>query len=157
MLLYTGMRLSELCALQWKDIEDDIITIRRAFAHGEYGKIEKAPKSNKSRTIPITPDLRELLSTIPRKSKYVLAHDDGSPIDKDYAGFLYRRFFIENNIPYLSPHKCRHSYATYLITSGVSVYDVQSLLGHASVSTTEIYAHHVSERVIEAGKKLKFQ
>ena len=62
---------------------------------------------------------------------------------------LYKQFFADLNmqlehdgidaIPYMSPHKCRHTFATYMLRSGADIRAIQSILGHTTLKTTEIY------------------
>ena len=59
-------------------------------------------------------------------------------------------------IRYLSPHKLRHTYGTYLIRSGADLFTVQKLLGHSSITTTGIYANMDLTDQIRAVSKLNF-
>ncbi len=59
-------------------------------------------------------------------------------------------------IRYLSPHKLRHTYGTYLIRSGADLFTVQKLLGHSSITTTGIYANMDLTDQIRAVAKLNF-
>lgn len=68
----------------------------------------------------------------------------------------YESFFKTLPIRYLSPHKMRHTYGTYLVRNGADLPSVQNLLGHANISTTRIYANVDLTDQINAVSKLKF-
>jgi integrase len=149
LLLYTGMREGEILALKWPDVSDGIIAVKSAVAKAEFGYEEKGTKTEKTRLIAIDPDLQKALDAIPKRGIYVIANNHGARLSERTFRNRYERFFRDMNanlgeserVPYLSPHKCRHTFGTYLLAGGANIRAAQELLGHVQVTTTQRYTH----------------
>lgn len=141
--LYTGMRISEITALLWSSIDFDNmqITIKSAMTRAEDGGYEVGEtKSRKIRIVPISEKFKAMLESMPKTGLYVFS-DKGKPLTLHQYEWRYQTFFRETGNFFLSPHKCRHTYATYLLRGGADLRVIQSLLGHSTVGVTEIYTH----------------
>lgn len=139
-LLYgTGARISEAVSLDVDDVEDSAITI--------------TGKGNKMRLVPVGSYATDAIESYRVRARPALAakgsgtsklflNTRGRPLSRQSAyGIVAKaaeRAMIE--VP-ISPHTLRHSYATHLLQGGADVRVVQELLGHASVTTTQIYTH----------------
>ena len=154
--LYTGIRIGELCALQWEDIDmcNRAITIQKTLQRiylkgkkGERGKTKitiTSPKSKKAvRVIPISDALYTLFSRQYCKDKraYLLTGTRKYMEPRLYRQH-YERFLDENKAEYIHFHGLRHTFATRCIESGADYKVVSELLGHASVNLTlNLYVH----------------
>ena len=137
-LFRVGLRVSELVNLKWTDFNEK-------FSH----LIVKG-KGNKSRVIPVYQSLSvALLSYYQLFSKhskvYLFSSNQNNPISRQCAYQIVKKYTSFFSFLNISPHSFRHSFATNLIETGASVRDVQLLLGHESISTTQIY-QHISKR-----------
>ena len=144
MLYASGARVSELCGLDLKDLDYDRQTIR------------VIGKGSKERVIPIgRPAIAALEKWLAVRSQ--LANDKsgnavflgarGKRIDQRQV-----REVVYKTIE-LGPHALRHSAATHLLEGGADLRTVQEILGHASLSTTQIYTHVSAERLHSAFKQ----
>ena len=145
----TGLRVSELCALPLSSInaENRLIVVR----HG---------KGNKQRTVQISPFALEWLETYihdfrsknkGKKRKEVFLNLRGTPISRNYFFMQVKKYAEEAGIEVsISPHTLRHCFATHLLENGAELRAVQEMLGHAHLSTTQIYTHVSTRRILEA-------
>jgi integrase len=130
-LIHTGLRKGELEKLRWADIDLNLKTIRILQT-----------KSFKPRVIPINETLEHLINKLKNESRpgqnYIFEGKDGKPYTDFYHALKreLKRLGLTGHV-----HKLRHTFASYLVQNDASIYSVQKLLGHASVNTTEIYAH----------------
>jgi len=158
--LYTGMRIGEIAALMRTSVDfgNEQIMIRAAMTRAEAGGYEEGKtKSRKARVTPIPEELKATLQKLPTSGLYVLCGKDGAPLTIHQYEYRYKKFFTDTGIEYLSPHKCRHTYATYLLRGGADLRAVQILLGHLHVATTEIYTHVNTDDLKSNVKKLNYK
>ena len=153
--LSTGLRIGEICALKWSDInvtEGTIIvqrTIERIYVvEGEKKHTQlviNTPKTvNSCREIPMS---KELLAMVKPMKKvvngdfYLLTNDDKPTEPRTYRNY-YNRLMEKLDIPKLKYHGLRHSFATRCIEAGCDYKTVSVLLGHSNISTTlNLYVH----------------
>jgi len=145
-LYATGLRVSELCGLRLDDL------------HLDGGYLRCIGKGSKERVVPIGGEasaaLRSYLAEgrpallAGRRSDAVFVGRAGAPLTRQGFWKLLRVYARQAGIrAALSPHVVRHSFATHLLENGADLRAVQMLLGHADISTTQIYTHVNRERL----------
>ena len=146
-LLYaTGIRVSELINLKFVNLElqDDFIRVM-----GKGSKERIIPMSNISKKYLI--EYIEIYRKTLLKSKdseYLFINNQGNVISR--VGFfkIIKKLCLENNISKnVSPNILRHSFATHLLAHGADLRVIQELLGHSDISTTQIYAHLINDKL----------
>lgn len=138
----TGMRLAELVSLNVEDI--DAIT----------ESVRVIGKGRKERLCPIG---APALTAIQRYRQKAAVHDGplfrsklGKRITTQAIADVVEKYWRKSGLPvHITPHKLRHSFATHLLNNGADLRSVQTLLGHASLSTTQIYTHVSTQRMKE--------
>lgn len=146
-LLYaTGMRISELLNLKLSDIQwqDECILITKG-------------KGNKQRLVPFNQSTKhaitQYLQSLHRGSSPWLfpSKQLKKPLTRQRFFQLIKELAVEAGIdPHkVSPHVIRHAFATHLLNNGANLINVQKLLGHTDITTTEIYTHIASEKLKE--------
>ena len=140
MLLLTGARKNEVLHARWQDFDLE----RRIW------RIEQN-KSGKRRHVPLSDGAIALLAQVPRIEgcEYVFANPDtGRPYTQIFYAWDTAR--KRAGLPDLRIHDLRHSFASFLVNSGRSLYEVQKILGHTQIKTTQRYAHLSQDSLVSA-------
>lgn len=168
---FTGLRVGELRALRWEDVDfaDGVVRVRRNLP--SRAEREKAPKSGAGRIVPLIPQAAKELDRLSRRATFtgpddrVFGRKAGAAVEENamrnafYAGLQtagmgrLRAAREEGTVgpPPIRFHDLRHTFGT-LAAQAFPLRDVQAYMGHAQITTTEIYLHHVPQH--DAGAKL---
>ena len=150
-LLYgAGLRVSELCSLKFCDIDFSKATAR------------VLGKGQKTRICPFGAGALELLKIwkeefcAARGAKdFILFCESGGPVYPRLVQRSLKKYLIEAGLPAnITPHKLRHTFATHLVDGGIDLRALQEMLGHASLSTTQIYTHLGTAHLLREHGKL---
>ena len=152
--LDTGMRIGEICALDWEDVDflARTIIVRRSLVEG----VVDSPKSNKTRIIPITARLYALLWDRRKKTGIVFPHPQGGYFPK--SSWLWKTLHktcVKAGIRKIGWHVLRHTFASELVRRGAAIRAVQLLLGHSTVQMTERYSHLAPSALLETVRLLE--
>lgn len=138
--LRTGLRLGELMALRWDDLDlvRGRMLVQRSVTRGVVG----TPKSGKSRDVPLGASVvRTLQRHRHLRGPWVFCQDDGSMLTKGQIKWPLLRAQRKAGLKELGWHDLRHTFASHLVMRGVPLKAVQELLGHATIDVTMRYAH----------------
>lgn len=145
MLYACGLRVSELCALRWNqvDIEERIVRV--------------LGKGSKERLVPFFSGFEQQLKDYKLKYWEKYAKEDFIFVNQHGRGFTSRgiQYLMQKHATVIDmhmkvhPHMFRHSFATHLLDNGADIRLVQELLGHESLSTTQIYTHVSTNKLQE--------
>ncbi|EON71803.1 tyrosine-type recombinase/integrase [Lysinibacillus sphaericus] len=156
--LHTGLRVSEVCGLLWRDIDlnEGTLTVERAMVNSKGEWVLSSTKTASSeRTIPLGPTIIKLLKEhrlwIKKNklfygphyidSEHVCVKESGEPITPSSMKYNTNKLKKELQIPF-NFHSLRHTHATMLMENGAKIKDIQARLGHSrSAITIDTYSH----------------
>lgn len=139
----SGLRISELLNLDVPDID------------WQEGLVLVRGKGNRERIVPIGETALNCLQRYRREAAVtqgpLFLSKRLTRLTQQAVDQLLKKYLRHTDIPFqLSPHKLRHTFATHLLDAGADLRSVQEMLGHASLSTTQIYTHVTRERLKQA-------
>jgi integrase/recombinase XerC len=144
----TGMRLAELINLQIEDI------------NLSSGSVKVLGKRNKERIIPITAELKTLISKYIRiregifnespneNARFLLLQENGKKLSRSFVYAKVKHYLsLVTTIDKKSPHVLRHTFATHMLNNGADLNAIKELLGHANLSATQVYTHNTVDKL----------
>ena len=157
--LYSGLRIGELIALQWSDIDfvKGILTVSKSCHDGQDGLIIDEPKTaNSRRLIPLPKQLLPILKGIKKKSNspFVVSANGSSVSVRSYQR-SFELLLKRLNIPHKGFHSLRHTFATRALECGMDVKTLSEILGHKNPTITlNRYAHSLMEHKADMMNRL---
>jgi integrase len=145
----TGLRQMELLTLRWEQVN---------FTEGFLTLDNRThlTKSKRIRTVPLNQNAKAILGRRERINETGCVFTlDLKPLVADSVTKTFKKYVIKAKLnPKLNFHSLRHTFASWLVQRGVSIYHVSKLLGHSSVNVTAIYSHLQPDNLREAVSKL---
>ena len=156
-LFCTGMRVSELCSLDREkiDVSGGEISIRGKGSKIRLVFLSDQTKKDLSEYLKKRADADEAMFIRIPRGKNALTKTANLRLTPRSIQRIIKKYSIKAGIvgKNVSPHSLRHSYATDLLRNGADIRSVQALLGHSSVTTTQIYTHVTDKQLREVHKK----
>ena len=167
LLMYSGLRVGELCALTWDDIDftEKTITVHKNAVeyserdeNGKTRSVYKTQNSTKTRSgmriVPMTEKARTTLSELQKVTgeyEYIITSSQGHRIRPSRLGQTFSLILSAVNMQRVGVHTLRHTFATMLFSNGCEVKVVSELLGHSNTKITEnIYIHLIQQQKVKA-------
>ena len=147
----TGLRRGELLNLKWKDVD-----FERRILYIQSSD-DFRTKAGRRRAVPMSEPVLQILWSKGRRSLSENVFTlNGSRISEDWLTHRFKSYIRKASLnPKLHFHSLRHTFATWLVQEGVSIYEVQKLLGHSSISVTQVYSHLAASELHGAVNKIQ--
>ncbi len=153
---FAGLRMGELLALRWGDVDFPAQTIRvvRSFTIGG----ESSPKSGKARSVPMIDEVAEALARLGQRERFVDEEDlvfagvAGGHLDSKDVRAAFKTALASAGLRELRFHDLRHTFGTLAVEQADSILELKEWMGHANVQTTMRYLHYKSKA--DAAKRL---
>ena len=147
MMYSSGLRVSEVVGLRFSDI------------FPAEGCVRIVGKGDKQRLVPLSQAALQRIADYRADSRpdcnseFVFVNAKGKPLTRVMVFYIIKQAALQAGVTTkISPHTLRHSFATHLLAGGASISQVQEMLGHESITTTEIYTHvdtSLTEKILE--------
>ena len=142
-----GLRISEVCGLAAQDIDwnERVVRVRGKGKKERLGPIGE----------PALEAIKNYWSLLPQAPTgespvFLAGAKKRTPVSPRHLQLRLKKYLaLAGLAPHLTPHKLRHSYATHLLDGGADLRSVQIMLGHADISTTQVYTHVAQRRLRE--------
>lgn len=144
----TGIRLAELLDIRMSDFSDN------------FGELKVRGKGNKQRVVPLLEytrgKVRDYIAVIKRENicespdNFLFLNGKGERISRSEVQVIVKRELAKAGVQgKLSPHVLRHTFATHMLNDGADIREIQEMLGHSSLSATQVYTHNSISRLKE--------
>jgi integrase len=143
---YTGLRMGELLALRWRDV--DFVGARLHAVRNYVQGAEDSPKSHKRRSVPLSDPAARSLDALSRRkiatgpSDLVFISEAAERLSDDVVRRRFAKALKAAGIPPMRFHDLRHTFGTLAASRGIELVRIQNWMGHADITTTMIYAHY---------------
>lgn len=149
LLAYSGLRLGEGLALTWGDITERGINVWRSWDGKQFGDTKTKASC---RVVPVMPVLQRVLEELRQNAErtgprdYLFSHEGDHPWDQSNTRDKFEAALKKAGLRHLTIHSLRHTFASVVLASGVTIKGLQHALGHASaVMTLNVYAHLIQD------------
>ncbi|MGI8726750.1 MAG: tyrosine-type recombinase/integrase [Solirubrobacterales bacterium] len=158
--MLAGLRLGELWALSWDDVDFErrLVHVRHAFDQLDGGTFQRGKSKAAHRRVPLVGDLHQEFKQLAARSwreGLVLGIDSVRRFPVKGVHRRAKKAWLEAGLQPVTLHEMRHSYASMLIAAGVNAKAISQYMGHASVATTyDLYGHLMPDAEIQSGERI---